>query len=298
MLEWLQRGVSEAQRITMQVEQLKANNETVRATEAELSRDERRLKQMQERMQLEIDESKTKIGKMKETIAALEEHAEHQGSLTSVTEDILRSALSDVDRLSADAEQLRVRARDVETIEVAVSCLAASARRAEHNLSLIHNAVLRGEEPKDDDGYDSEEEADSTNATTVVMSSTKARLGRCDALLLTTWSALKTFELDQRVRTQREMKNFAATLAKSKAELEELRLQLRKEMEQNQIETDQRVQQLRGFIAMREEALKRKWRDSTMEPEMTWIVLAPHLGSTSCAIFKSKMPFSKARTPT
>ena len=268
MLEWLQRGVSEAQRITMQVEALKASGEAANATESELQRDTRRLQQMQERLRTDTEEAKAKIAKMKDAIQTLEEHREHQISLTSVTEDILRSSQTDVDRLSSELASLRDRARDVETIEVSVGCLAASVRRAQHTLDLLHLNVMRGEEPVDDDGYDSEEDADGTNLSPVVMSSTKAKIGRCDALLVTLWSSLKTFEQDQKARTHRNMQDHEHNIRQQRQELNELRKRLEADLEAKRKDADIRIPQLKGFIAMREKALQDAYKLHYSEEEV------------------------------
>jgi chromosome segregation ATPase len=209
MMEWLKRGIAEAQTISLDCESLREKASTSHVTQAELQAEKQRLEQMERRLTVEVADAAGKIKRLQDASIGLEEHTDHQKSLLSVTRDITFSAVADRDRLRADVDELQKRAREVETIEIAVSCMAASVRRSLHTLEVLQNAVAHGtlatemDADDDNDGYDSDNDADPTRVTPVVLTSTKAKIGRCEALLLTLYSSLRRFDHDEQLRQTR-----------------------------------------------------------------------------------------------
>ena len=266
MLEWLQRGVAEAQRITMQVEALKASVTTSESTAQELLADKRKLEEMHSRLELELEETKAKIKRLTEGRTTLEEHTEHQAGLISVTEDIIKSTQADSDRLAADVNKLQTRGRDVETMEITVGCMAAAVRHALHDLEVIHNAAAKGEVPPDDE-YDSEEEADDTQLTPVVISGTKAKIGRCEAILVTLWSSLRRFDADQKYRADNATRAHNEKVALLQKELDQLRIFIFEDLKKLRQSNEIREPMLRRFLNAREEAMKKAREESPSQQE-------------------------------
>jgi DNA repair exonuclease SbcCD ATPase subunit len=259
MFEWLRRGVAEAQRISMECEALRERAESSHLTQAELRAEKDRLEQMERRLTVEVADAAGKIRRLSDAAVALEEHTDHQRSLLSVASDITRSAGADRQRLQQDVDELQKRAREVETIEIAVGCMAGSVRRALHTLERLQGAVENGSlaERLDDDladDYDSEDDADNTRATSVVLTSTKAKMGRCEALLLTLHSTLKRFEHDERVRKSRYQGEFKEELTTAVDYLKAQKKRFASELAALEDILHTRDKQLRTAVSLRDQA--------------------------------------------
>lgn len=260
MMEWLRRGVSEAQGISMEVESLRVKVDSSTATQSELQSERQRLEDMERRIAQEIEEATLKIKRLTESAIALNEHADHQRSLLNVTTDIFRSTVVDRARLQEDVDILQKRARDVETIEIAVGCMAASVRRALHVLERLHESVAKGKladelEDAELDGYDSGDDADPTRSTPVVLSSTKAKMGRCEALLLTLQSSLRRFEHDEQHRQKTFRDKYVEELKQEQQALTSFKAQCDAEIALLTGIVTARDQQLRVAMQLRDNAL-------------------------------------------
>ena len=249
MLEWLQRGVNEAQKMSMSLESMRAAHRTAMEQQSDLANDKKRLIEMERRLTLEIEDAKQKIHRIEETRSVMTDHTEQQKSLLHLTRDITVSTQADLDRLTAELDRLQTRARDLETVEIATGCMAASVRRCLHTLESLNDAISKGvlmEDLADDDGYDSDTDADSTRSAAVILSSTKSKIGRVDALLLTLRSVLKRYDQDIASRAS----HAAAVLHAEKSQFVRERDALLTEMSRD-------VSQLRQLSSQREEQLRR-----------------------------------------
>ena len=273
MLEWLRRGVNEAQRIAVQAEQLKASVEAASATRGDAESELSRLKGMESRLGTEIEDTTAKIKRLRDARNSLEEHTEHQRSLLGVTADITRSAKVDSSRLSHDAEELHQRHRDIETIEYSVSCLAAAVRRCQHGVEVLNKAVANGEaaaDLPDADAYDSGDDADETSNTPVVMSSTKAKIGRVDALMQTLRSSLRRYETDQVHRVALAKSTFEKDRQEAAVANEELRRQCQHEAEEWRNLIAIREPQLFNAQRLRDEAIAKGMESGIDEGEVAF----------------------------
>lgn len=262
MLEWLQRGVSEAQRLSVELEKQRRTTQTSVATKIELESDRARLRQLEERLSSEVEETREKIRQLQNQRTTLEDHTHQQSSLIAVTKDITDGAVVDKSRLDGDVEKLQQRARDVETVELAVSCLAASVRRCLHTLETLNDRIAKGavlndyNDLDDDDAYDSDADADPTRVSTVVLSSTKAKIGRSQALLLTLQSSLKRFETDQLGRALHEKKHHGQNLEAHRVECDRAVKESNAEVDFLRSIVELREPQLRNAMALRRKAVE------------------------------------------
>ncbi|KAH9580005.1 hypothetical protein LSM04_006097 [Trypanosoma melophagium] len=152
--------------------------------------------------------------------------------------------LLDLSGMKKTVEVLRRKVAMVETTEAAMGCLAACSHRTLHELwklsvTLNSTDVLgKWKETEDDtDSFDSEDGADSTPHSPVVLTSAKSILDRCDLCLCTIWSGLSRVAFDEaHHRRQKDMRyeeayvtverDFEMTMQKCDAHLQQLRDEL------------------------------------------------------------------------
>ena len=257
MTEWLHRGVAEASRIAEQIDLLRDSQTQTVATEQDLKQDNDKLFAMEKQLQRELEEVKAKLVAVREHRDILESESLHVsqvvGAATEVISDVIKNKLT----LEEETENLKLRMRDCEVIEIAVSCSAAAVRRTLHELERLYASTSRGEhveDSDDDEDYDSGDDgAGGTVFPPAQLASSRANVARCDTLLETLWSCLSRFGSDQSVREIQKRRNHQDLVKEMQTELQDLKERSDFHIKQQIDENRRREPLLRRYIQLRNE---------------------------------------------
>lgn len=257
IFEWLQRGVSEAQKISADADQYRLKLGELDRTRASIEAENAAQESAQQKLQLEIEELKAAVRKNREARDATEMQIEQQQSLLLSLKTLMTSSESQKASIQEERERLLVRVRDVERIEIAVGCMAASVRRAQHHLQKLLDDAASAEFGPDEDDFDSEHEADATTISHAVLASTKAKVARCDALLASIWNAMKRIDVDNLRRTATLEAAHNDVRTQLLRELDSTRDSFKREIAKLTATYEKRGEELKRFLVVREEAVKK-----------------------------------------
>ncbi|ORC90998.1 uncharacterized protein TM35_000074220 [Trypanosoma theileri] len=218
--EWLERGVAEAERVSEQLLQLSEEVQHAEELETKVKLSVHELTDYYSQLQQDLHNMNLEVRSLQHDISMKKdvEAVEVVQTNAQKNEDF---SLFDLSALKKTVEELRRKVAMVETAEAAMGCLAACSRRSLHELGklsiAVNNTDVLGEwkETEDDtDSFDSEEGADSTRHSPVVLTSAKAILDRCDLCLCTIWSGLSRVAFDKaHHRRQQDMRYEEAYVA-------------------------------------------------------------------------------------
>eukprot|EP00758_Cryptobia_borreli_P002931 Tbor_TRINITY_DN3399_c0_g1::TRINITY_DN3399_c0_g1_i1::g.23538::m.23538 len=144
--------------------------------------------------------------------------------------------------------------RRVEVIELAMSCLSASLRRAQHITEKVERAISEGRSdiinPNYDDGYDSEEDAQDTNCPVqqfaIAEPIFKSLRARCKSIA----KDMSRFSIDEAEREERAAQDHMARVAAMKSSMEEVRSDLENKMAIERTNINDIQHQREKFLAL------------------------------------------------
>ncbi|KEG13040.1 hypothetical protein DQ04_01251130 [Trypanosoma grayi] len=205
MHEWLERGVAEAERVSMQLSNLSEEIHRAEVREKGVNRVVEEMSERYSELQQRLHEEEMQVNSLQHQIATKE------SDLTELGEDNANkgddfSLLEQLTEVEKEVNKLRCNEAVIETAETSMDCLAACSRRVLHELGKISVAVnsctLLGDLPeKNDNGddtesFDSEEGADDTRHPQLILTAARAVVDRCDLCLCTIWSGLSRAAFD------------------------------------------------------------------------------------------------------
>jgi hypothetical protein len=259
MTEWLQRGVAEADRIAQQIELLAEAQAQAVATAEDLRKENAQLVIMERRLAGEFQEASAKLISVREHRDILLSEAQHVSNVVGTTTNVISEVVQNKQTLEDETEKVKLRMRDCEVVEIAVSCLAAGVRRTLHELEILNNKATVGEHVEDSDEDEDFDSGDDETGGSVFppaqLTASRAHISRCDALLATMASCLNRFGADQSLRELQKRRNHQELLREMKAELQDLRDRSDYHIKKLIEESRRREPLLRQYLELRNERM-------------------------------------------
>ena len=288
MQQWLQRGVSEAQKLSAAASTLPTILIQSRSLQTALREDKARLTETIHQLELEhasLDGTELQLSEEEKGY-----HDEIQRILSgsSLTIREAKGARDHVKELEEELRSLILLDRQVERVQQAAGNLSAGTRRFRHSIEVLHKQAAGGgnwvnyfhtadrmeaeidhhhtptpplagnneDEPEEDD-FDSEDEAERTMATAAVCAGAKATLSRADSTLLALQSILVRFDADEVQRRAHANQRQRDLAQQMKAELNDLQLRSEHHLTTLRTEYAHREPLLLRYSHLRSDAMRR-----------------------------------------
>ncbi|EAN87691.1 hypothetical protein Tc00.1047053507927.80 [Trypanosoma cruzi] len=221
ILEWLERGVLEAERVSKQLSQISEAIHRTELFESDVKQTLQKLNNHHNELQQILHGMNMQIGLMQQDIDIKERNDSIQiasnGSNKAECDPFFEEYLI----ITKKVENLKEKCALLKKAEETMECLAACSRLSLHKLGKISVAVNSNsvwedleKTSNDSDSFDSEDGEADTNHPQIFFPSAKVAIDRCDSCLCTIWSGLSRFGFDQvHLRRQRDIQFQEACMA-------------------------------------------------------------------------------------
>ena len=261
MAQWLRRGVTEAERLSSDLVAAAADLGVAREREGDARTVVEDLTVAGRFVSDELETISKTVSSLTESTLAIRDSLRGQDSSLAEYHEAIESSAKASSGHTSDRASLKSHARRLELIEAAVSCIAASVRRADHNLSKIQSAVYSGNaetiDPADDDGFDSEADAGPNSFPPRVAAEILPRIANLSSTSTQIEVQVKTFTSDQSRRERERMDEHLRHLTATRANNAKVREECEQQIFSDRVtinEMEQEREELLSFLREQQEA--------------------------------------------
>ncbi|EKF37941.1 hypothetical protein MOQ_001853 [Trypanosoma cruzi marinkellei] len=221
IIEWLERGVLEAERVSKQLSQISEAIHRTEIFENEVNQTLQKMNNHHNELQQILHGMNMQVRLMQQDIAIKGRNDTIQIASNGPNKAECDPFLEEYLNITKKVKNLKDKCAILEKAEETMECLAACSRRSLHELGKLSvamnsNSVWEDLEKtnNESDSFDSEKCEDDTNHQQVFFPSAKVVIDRCDSFLCTIWSGLSRFGFDQvHLRRQRDIQFQEACMA-------------------------------------------------------------------------------------
>ena len=225
--------------VRLEEEEANAFNENIRTAAAKLEAEVARQQSSKARL---VDER----GRLLELVSDANQHVR---TLAAETTNLSRSS----DNFITKHQNLKNGARRLEVIEVAMSCLGAALRRAEHVSRKVQAAINTGNptqiDPEIDDGFDSESDAPSSTFPPKVAIPGQESARRVAAYVEGIAERFRRYTADEDAREEQQAKSHMSKVAAERAAVETIRNERDKVLYEERVATNELEQERESLLA-------------------------------------------------